>query len=102
MRSSPTRKISIWRPAEARQRPVTVLIEGDQAVGGGDAEQNRGAGDEHADAQIARDDRNEEPVAEIGDEIALVPPRRPGLQAQNTGQHGEDARQAPARSGRLS
>ena len=35
------------------ERPVAVLVEGDQAVGGGDSEQNRGAGDEHADAQVS-------------------------------------------------
>ena len=43
----------------------------------------RGADDEQPDAQITRDHRDEKPVAEIGDEIGLPPPGRPGLQAQN-------------------
>src|SRR5438874_5127128 len=59
---------------ERRERPVAVLVEDDQAVGGGDVKEHGGTGDEQADAEIAGDDWNEEPVAEIGDEVALAPP----------------------------
>ena len=41
----------------------------------GDAEQQRGAEHQEPDAQIAREQRDDEPVAEIGDELALAPPR---------------------------
>ena len=33
------------------ERPVAVIVEGDQAVRRGDSEQQRGADDQHADAQ---------------------------------------------------
>ena len=75
------------------KRAVAVIVEGDQAVRGGDSEQQRGADDEHADAQIARDDRNEEPVAQVGDEIALVPPRPAGIASPERGEHREDGRE---------
>jgi hypothetical protein len=74
---------------QARQRAVAVFVEGDQAVGGGDVEQKRGAGDEHADAEVARDDRNEEPIAQVGDQIGLAPPRPPGIAGPKIGQHRE-------------
>ena len=35
------------------ERAVAVVVEGDQAVGRGDAEQQRGADDKQADAQIS-------------------------------------------------
>ena len=57
------------------ERTVAIIVEVDQAVRGGDAEQERGADDKQADAQKAREDRDEEPVAKVGDQIALAPPR---------------------------
>ena len=44
------------------ERPVAVIVEGDQTLRGGDPEQQRRAGDQHADAQKAGDDRNKEPI----------------------------------------
>ena len=69
---------------------MAVLVEGDQAVGGGDVKEHGGTGDEHADAEIAGDDWNEEPVAEIGDEVALAPPGTARIAGPELGQHGED------------
>jgi hypothetical protein len=40
-----------------RERAVTVLVKGDKPIGAGDAEQDGGDRDEHADAQKAGDDR---------------------------------------------
>jgi hypothetical protein len=68
---------------------MAVLIKRDQAVGGGDAEQNRGAGDQHADPQKPSDDRNEQPVAEVGDEVGLAPPWPAGIAGPEPGQHRE-------------
>ena len=39
---------------QGRERPMAVLVEGDQAVGRRDAKQHGGAGDQQADAEIAR------------------------------------------------
>ena len=58
---------------------MAVLVECDQTVGRRNAEQNGGSGNEHPDAQITREHRNEEPVAEVSDEIPLVPPRLAGI-----------------------
>ncbi len=77
---------------QRRERAVAVLVEGDQAVGGGDSEQNRGAGDKHADAQETRDDGNEKPVADVGDEVRLAPPGTAGIAGPEPRQHGEDER----------
>jgi hypothetical protein len=45
----------------------------------GDSEQQRGADDQEPDAQIAREQRDDEPVAEVGEELALAPPRPPRI-----------------------
>ena len=65
------------------ERPVAVLVESNQSVCGGYSEQKRGADDQHGNAKVASDDWDEKPVAQVRDEIALAPPSRPGLQAQN-------------------
>ena len=65
------------------KRPVAVLVESNQSVCGGYSEQKRGADDQHGNAKVASDDWDEKPVAQVRDEIALAPPSRPGLQAQN-------------------
>src|SRR5580704_14336580 len=55
------------------ERPVAVLIEGDQTLTGRDVENQRRRGDEKSDAQKASDHRNEEPVAKISHQIAFSP-----------------------------
>src|SRR5436305_2508506 len=72
------------------QRSMAVLVEGNQSVDGGDVKEYRSAGDEEADAEIASDDRNEEPVAEIGDEVALAPPGTARIAGPELRQHSED------------
>jgi hypothetical protein len=75
------------------ERPVAVVVEGDQAVGRGDAEQQRGADDEQPDAQVTRDHRDKEPIAKIGDDIGLPPPRPARIAGPERGQHREDGGQ---------
>ena len=69
---------------------MTVVIECHQAVGGGDVKQQRGADNQHADAQEAGNDRNEEPVAEVGYEIAFLPPGTSGIACPEPGQDREN------------
>ena len=75
---------------QLRQRPVAVVVELDQAFGGGDAEQPGGAEHQQADAQIAREQRDDEPIAEIGDELALAPPGPARIAGPEVAEHGED------------
>ena len=58
---------------------MTVLIERDAARRRWWAGQNSGAGHEHADPQEAGNDRDEQPIAGVGDQIGLAPPRTAGI-----------------------
>ena len=82
------------RERQRGERAVTVVVESDQAVGGRYSEQNGGANDEHADAQKAHDDGDEKPITQIGDEIALAPPRLAGIARPEPGEDGEAAASA--------
>jgi hypothetical protein len=73
-----------------RERAVAVLVEGDQAVRDGDVEEDRSPGDKQADAEITGNDRNEEPAAEIGDKVALAPPRTARIAGPELREDGED------------
>jgi len=73
----------LYDERQRRERSVAVLVEGDQALGGSDVKEHGRASDEQADAEIAGDDWNKEPVAHIGDEVALAPPRPARIAAQN-------------------
>jgi hypothetical protein len=77
---------------QPRQRTVTTVVERDQLVGIMDLKNQAGAEREQADAEHAREQRDEEPVAEVGDELALAPPRRAGVAGPEMGQHREDQR----------
>ena len=68
---------------------VPVIVESDQAISRGNPEQNRSARDQEADAQITGDHRNDEPVAQIGHEIALAPPWPAGIAGPERGEDGE-------------
>jgi hypothetical protein len=59
----------------------------------GDAENQRRRDDQQPDAQQARDHRNEQPIAQVGDEIALAPPRLARIAGPEPGQHGENNRE---------
>jgi hypothetical protein len=52
-------------------------------------EQQRGADDHQADAHEARAERDQEPVADVGDDIALAPPRRAGIAGRPMSQRRE-------------
>src|SRR5271170_1388361 len=69
---------------------MAVLVERDQAVGRGNTEQNGGSGNKQPDAQVTGKHRDEEPVAKIGDQVALVPPRPAWIARPEISQHGED------------
>jgi hypothetical protein len=80
----------LYDERQRRERSVAVLVEGDQALGGSDVKEHGRASDEQADAEIAGNDWNKEPVAHIGDEVALAPPRPARIAGPELGQHGED------------
>src|SRR3954453_14106752 len=60
---------------QLRQRPMTVVVELDQSLGTGDPEYKGGSENQEPDAQVAREQRDQEPIAKIGEEIAFMPPR---------------------------
>src|SRR5436190_18639411 len=53
---------------------MSVVVELDQGLAAGDAEEERGPDNQKSDAQVARHERNEEPVAQIREQLALAPP----------------------------
>src|ERR1700685_1082770 len=59
---------------QRREWPMAVVVECDETFGCCDVEEGGSADDQQADAQIAGDHRNEEPIAQVGHEISLVPP----------------------------
>ena len=61
---------------------MAVVVKRDQPVGVVDVEDDAGAEHHQADAEYPGKYRHEEPVAEVGEKLALAPPRRPGLQDQ--------------------
>src|SRR5438270_8380977 len=58
---------------------MAVVVKGDQLIGIMDVEDHAGAEHEQADTEYAREHRNNEPVANVGDELALAPPRNAGI-----------------------
>ena len=77
---------------QLRERAMPVVVELDQSLGGGDVEQERRPHDQEADAQIARKQWDDEPVAEIGDQFALAPPGLSRIAGPEEGEHGEHDR----------
>ena len=75
---------------QLRQRAVPVIIERDQPLAGGDAEEERGADHEEADAQIAGEQRNEKPIAKIGHQFPLAPPGAAGIASPDDRQKSKD------------
>src|SRR6185295_14378830 len=57
-----------------RQRPMAVVVECDQFVDVVNVEEDSGANHQQADAEDARKYRHEEPIADVGNELALSPP----------------------------
>jgi hypothetical protein len=78
---------------QRRQWSMAVLVEGDQSVGSGDVKECSSANNQEADAEIAGDNRDKEPVAQIGDEVALAPPRTARIAGPELRQHSEDRSQ---------
>src|SRR6476619_4358071 len=76
----------LYDERQCRERSVAVLVEGDQAVGGGDVKARGGAGYEQADAERAGGDRNEKPGAQVGDEVAIAPPGSARIAGPELGQ----------------
>jgi hypothetical protein len=64
------------------KRSVPIVIEFDESLRAGDAKESRGTEHKKADAQIAREQRDKEPLAKIVDSSRLRHHGRPGLQAQ--------------------
>src|SRR6476620_867850 len=72
---------------------MTVVVEGNEFVSVMNIKDYAGCQHEKPDPQYASKQRNEEPVADVGDELALAPPRRAGIAGPEMGQHGEYQRQ---------
>src|ERR1700686_3005328 len=64
------------------QRAVAVVVKGNEFVGVMNIKDDAGAEHEQPDPQHASEQRNEEPVKDVGDELALAPPRRAGIAGQ--------------------
>ena len=75
------------------KRPVAILIEGNQTVGGRDMQHKCSSGDEKPDAQKTGDHGNEEPITQIGYQVALVPPRLAWIAGPKPGENRKDRRQ---------
>src|SRR5262245_48505770 len=56
------------------KRSVTVVVEIDQPLRRGDIEQERSPEHQKADAQVSRKQGDKEPVAKVGQKLALAPP----------------------------
>ncbi len=82
----------LYDERQRRERPVTVVIKGDQAICRSDVKQQGGTDNEHADTQEACDHRNEKPVAKIGHQIAFLPPRPARVASPKPSQDGEHGR----------
>src|SRR5436305_6875573 len=72
---------------------MAVVVKGDQLVGIMDVEDDAGAEHEQADTEYTREHRNDEPVANVGDELALAPPRNAGIASPEMAEDREDERQ---------
>src|SRR5262249_19333963 len=74
---------------QLRQRTMPVVIELDEGLRRGDAEQDGSADDQETDAQVAREQRDDEPIADVRDEPAFAPPRWSGITGPAPRQQGE-------------
>ena len=72
---------------------MAVVVEGDQFVGIANPEHEAGAEHQQADPEDTREQRHQEPVAEVGDELALAPPGLAGIAGPEMRQHREHQRQ---------
>ena len=61
---------------------MAIVVKRDQFVGVTNVEDNACEKHEQPDPQHAREQWDEEPIADVGGEFALAPPGAPGLQAQ--------------------
>jgi len=78
---------------QLRERAVAVVVEGDQLVGIVNVEDDAGGDDQKADPHGAGEYRNEEPVADVGHDLPLAPPRRAGIAGPEMLEQREDHRQ---------
>jgi len=58
---------------------MAIVVKGNQVVGVINLEEYAGADHQQPDPQHAPEQRNEKPVTDVGDELALAPPRRSGI-----------------------
>ena len=72
---------------------MAVVVEGDQVVGIANPEQQAGAEHQQADPEDTREQRHQEPVAEVGHELALAPPGLAGIAGPEMRQHREYQRE---------
>ena len=82
-----------------RQRSVPIIIEFDQPLCTGDPEEERRSEHEQANAQIARKQRDEEPVAKVGEQLAFAPPGSAGVAGPEEGQERKGGPKPPAMTG---
>ncbi|MGY4282272.1 hypothetical protein ACVWXO_001492 [Bradyrhizobium sp. LM2.7] len=72
---------------------MTIVVEGDEIVGVVDIEDDACADDQEPNPHGAGEHRNEEPIAHVGDDFPLSPPRRAGIAGPEMLEHREDHRQ---------
>ena len=76
---------------------MAVLVEIQQPLLAVDAEEQRGADDQHADAHEPGAERNHEPVGDISDDLTPLPPQLAGIAGGMAREQGEDdAKDDPA------
>ncbi len=72
---------------------MPVVVESDQLVGVLNAKDHGGQNHQQPDPEHAREQRHQEPVANIGGQLALAPPGRAGIAGPEMAQHREQRRQ---------
>src|SRR6185437_13116952 len=69
------KRYSLDPQRHGRQRAKTIVVELDQVVGTMNAINVRGTQHQHSDAQEASQDRDQEPIADVGYDLTFAPPR---------------------------
>src|SRR3972149_7872430 len=74
---------------QCSKRAMAVLVDVHDRLGAMNVEYQRRAQRQHADTKKAREQRDQKPVANVGDDLALAPPRTAGIAGRPAGQRRE-------------
>src|SRR6185312_14378713 len=81
------KRYSLEPQRHCRQGAKTVVVELYQVIGTMNAVDVRSAQHQHSDAQEARHDRDQEPVADVGHDLAFPPPWAAWIARRQVSQH---------------